>query len=963
MSTQTEYNTPIVPTPSNVPAVDNQNFQESLSSNYISGFEFKEREGGISENGKSGQLLHYSGEKYLPEIPFMAIDNEGSTENINGIYCYVLRLYGQLIDGQKALVNLIVEHIKAFPFRGYNTEKKPYLQIYTNSTGSRKKAIKAIQDNNYETASDDIYLFYRKVARENGIQLTGWSILRKYIYKKGKQTSPLCSHEFHVSIKEFRPLEDLMTISDRFPISALLRDRTLILTWDIETQSRELGEFAEVLDQESKVFIICITLHWKDDLKPLKQICLVDVETAPDPNWITIICGNQVNLLKAFALCWQAFAPDIHIDFNDSDYDWPFIIERAYHLDILEWIWERMTGESKTKEEILKWKYRGKIEAKSENNFNKKSEKYTTEEGEEDPEEKEFMMGPIKIKISAEEDFTSSFLKLPGCVPIDVRVCLKKHYPRAEVDKKSSLAFYLKLCGLDAKANMLYDKIEVASIAYVSLFDSHYCANGMKVRNLLGAYAFKREMVISTRIPENTEKGKYPGAYVFPPKKGIETRRPVMGLDFASLYPSLIMAYNLSPNKIILTHIEADIAQNNGKNLHKIEFTFNNRTVRAWSIKHNNQLKKKGLYSVILEDLFNKRLNLKARLAPLGKKKQHLEKMINSFKKKDKKIPESLNSEYSSICFDYDYFDSKQRALKVYMNTFYGEAGNSKSPIFLRELAGGTTSAGKYNPNLIAEFVTKKGFGINYGNTDSLYLTCPDGYYEKCNEAFSRKELSKEVYWTEMVKITMNVIKKLRYQINAYLRIKSETSYLKMVYEEVLFPVCFTGKKKYFGIGHEDVVNFKPKNLFMKGIDTVKQGNSELFRFIGKTIMWEAMDIDNTRSIHKIVEDTLKEARNKKWNFNEFIRNERVPDPGERFSYVVVKGPRLRDEKGRLTSYRVGTMVGMCARFINEDIRYQPPPSDKIMQLKDSDEKEKQIDAYSQKEAKKWLTKYIKALN
>ncbi len=68
----------------------------------------------------------------------------------------------------------------------------------------------------------------------------------------------------------------------------------------------------------------------------------------------------------------------------------------------------------------------------------------------------------------------------------------------------------------------------------------------------------------------------------------------------------------------------------------------------------------------------------------------------------------------------------------------------------------------------------------------------------------------------------MDVMKKLCDQINAYLRIKSGTSYLKMAYEKVLFPVCFAGKKKYFGIGHEDVVNFKPKILFMKGIDTVK---------------------------------------------------------------------------------------------------------------------------------------------
>ncbi|CAI2191329.1 15791_t:CDS:2 [Funneliformis geosporum] len=436
-----------------------------------------------------------------------AIENEGSTERINGTYHYVLRLYGHLINGQKALVTLMniqvffdilvpdgetpdkceekvseilsgiaksykIEHIKAFPFRGYHSEKKSYLRIYMNGTGERKKAIQAIQENNFETASDDLYSFHRKVARENGIQLSGWFTINKYIYKQGKGISPL----------------------------SLLRDRTFVLTWDIETQSQELGEFAEVLDLNNNVFMISMTLHWKDDPKPLKQTCLVDVEIKPDP---------------------QSFAEI-----------------KAYFLNILEWIWERMTGKFETKEEILNWKYCGKIEAKSENNFVKKHPVKAPEEGEEDLEEKEYMGSPIRIKISAKDYFTSSFLKLPGCVPIDVRVCLKKRFPHSEVEKEGSLKFFLQKFGLNSKADMPYDKMwkiyskakkspssstvrnmrevaqyciidalrcqellvnqsiindyrKVASIAYISLFDTHYRANGMKVQNLLRACAIK----------------------------------------------------------------------------------------------------------------------------------------------------------------------------------------------------------------------------------------------------------------------------------------------------------------------------------------------------------------------------------------------------------------------------------------------------------------------------------------
>ncbi len=45
--------------------------------------------------------------------------------------------------------------------------------------------------------------------------------------------------------------------------------------------------------------------------------------------------------------------------------------------------------------------------------------------------------------------------------------------------------------------------------------------------------------------------------------------------------------------------------------------------------------------------------------------------------------------------------------------------------------------------------------------------------------------------------------------------------------------------------------------------------------------------------------------------------------------------------------------VRLCAHFINDDKRYQSPPSHNIMQIKDSDQRKKQVDAYFQNEAKK----------
>ncbi|CAG8629296.1 1339_t:CDS:2 [Cetraspora pellucida] len=486
----------------------------------------------------------------------------------------------------------------------------------------------------------------------------------------------------------------------------------------------------------------------------------------------------------------------------------------------------------------------------------------------------------VEIKITPEEGFISTFLKIPGCVPIDVVVCFKKLYPKSE---KKSLNYFLEMHGLDSKIdlpikvmreyytrskenisletaknirkiakycikdalscqelmvkrNVINDYREVVSIAYVSLFDSHYYAEGMKVCNLLGAEAWKRDILITLISSEWTEKGTFPGAYVF-------------SLDKAE---------------------EAGALEKAREILYKIKFPFNGRILHAWSIRHENKNNKMRLYPSVLKDLLNKRNKMKTQLRILSNKKEYIELAISKIKEenlsvadaidhilrnaKDKEKCANINEiliplinetyknfkiEYDSICFEHTCLDSKQKAVKIYMNTFYEEAGNSLSPFFFLQLAGGVTSAGQYNIKLVAEYVTKKkGFGIKYGDTDSLYLTCPVKCYKECELAYnnSKRTISKLKYWTEMVKITMKVMEKLRNDVNTYLRIKNRSTYLKMAYEEVLFPVVFTS------------------------IDTVKQGKSQLFRTIEDRIMWGAMDINNNQTLHEIVEDILKEA-------------------------------------------------------------------------------------------------------
>src|SRR5581483_7249096 len=101
--------------------------------------------------------------------------------------------------------------------------------------------------------------------------------------------------------------------------------------------------------------------------------------------------------------------------------------------------------------------------------------------------------------------------------------------------------------------------------------------------------------------------------------------------------------------------------------------------------------------------------------------------------------------------------------------------------------------SGQRNTKLAADFVENKGFKVKYGDTDSLYLVCPEEYFQECDVAYNNGNgISREDYWSQMVKISMGVMAKLRDEVNVELEKDNGTPYLNMAYEEVLFPVVFT---------------------------------------------------------------------------------------------------------------------------------------------------------------------------
>ena len=100
--------------------------------------------------------------------------------------------------------------------------------------------MKAVREVDIHTASDDLncQYYYRKIAREERLPLSSWAVLSNYLYEHIQGGTYL----FQVFVNNYNSISD-DDYNNPLISSALLRDRTLVLAWDIETySSRKTGE-------------------------------------------------------------------------------------------------------------------------------------------------------------------------------------------------------------------------------------------------------------------------------------------------------------------------------------------------------------------------------------------------------------------------------------------------------------------------------------------------------------------------------------------------------------------------------------------------------------------------------------------------------------------------------------------------------------------------------------------------
>jgi len=218
--------------------------------------------------------------------------------------------------------------------------------------------------------------------------------------------------------------------------------------------------------------------------------------------------------------------------------------------------------------------------------------------------------------------------------------------------------------------------IEISKLTSQTLADTTRATTSQMVEDLLLKEAHARGVIAPNKPHEGEVKQRtenpIKGAFVKEPMAGLHEKIAV--LDFASLYPSIIISHNISPENLNCGHEECK------KNISPDGTYFCK--------------KQKGLFPEILERMLKQRLSLKAEYKK---------------KKKDKGIEDKV-------------LFAKQWALKITLNSVYGYLAYPRARWYSRECASAVTAwAREYIHDTITH-AEKEGFKVLYGDTDSTFL-------------------------------------------------------------------------------------------------------------------------------------------------------------------------------------------------------------------------------------------------
>ena len=595
-----------------------------------------------------------------------------------------------------------------------------------------------------------------------------------------------------------------------------------IFTLDIETGAENGFPDIETADQE----ILLISL--KDSHTGRITVFGARPYESTDPDVDYLEFKTEVGLLKAFVHFWISNFPDVITGWNVQLFDMPYIIKRI----------ERVVGERESKM-ISPWKsilYREiYIKGRKQIAYDisgiatldylelYRKFTYTNQESYRLDHICSVELGAKKLDHSEfdtfKEFYTKNWKKFVDYNIIDVRLV-------DQLDDKMKLLELAITMAYDAKVN--FEDV----YSQVRMWD-----------NIIYVYLSKRNLVIPPK-QESRKDNKYAGAYVKEPIPGIYDW--VVSFDLNSLYPHLIMQYNLSPETLKPSrHPTVTIDRMLNK---EVELNLVGETVCANGTLYDTGTR--GFLPELMDKIYQERTIYKKRML---KAKQEYEDNPTVELKKE-----------ISRC------NNIQMARKIQLNSAYGAIGNEHFRYYRLEIAEAITMSGQLSIRWIGDRMnaylnkllsTKNVDYVIASDTDSMYLNLGplvDKFFAaKSGDKAAIVSILDKICEDKLEPFIESSYQELADYVSAY------EQKMKMKRENIADRGIWTAKKRYIlNVWDSEGVRYAEPKMKICGMETARSSTPAFFR----DKLLKAYEIiihqDNDvmiEYINKVKEDTRKE--------------------------------------------------------------------------------------------------------
>ena len=356
--------------------------------------------------------------------------------------------------------------------------------------------------------------------------------------------------------------------------------------------------------------------------------------------------------------------------------------------------------------------------------------------------------------------------------------------------------------GLEEKMKLIELAITMAYDAKVNFTDVFY---QVRMWDMIIYNDLKRKGIVIPPKKDQDKSEKYAGAYVKEPKPGMYDW--VVSFDLNSLYPHLIMQYNISPETLLddrFPNVSVDRLLNEEVDLSSLEDV---------TVCPNGAMfttKTRGFLPKLMEKIYSERVVFK-------------KKMIQAKKDYEKKPTKALEKEISRC-------NNIQMAKKIQLNSAYGAIGNQYFRYYMLANAEAITLGGQFSirwiENRMNRYMNKvlKTENKDYviaSDTDSIYLHLGPLvqviFKDREKNVESIVSFLDKICDVEFEKYISSSYEALATYVNAY----DQKMFMKR--ETIAERGIWTAKKRYM-LNAWDIegVRFAEPKLKMMGIEAVK---------------------------------------------------------------------------------------------------------------------------------------------